>query len=241
MGENSAGLCTTVQPAARAGAIFQVDSMKGVFHGVITPTGPIGTRPVMFIRVGLGRASPSRADGARSAKKRKFSAPRSAALDMKRQACPVSQHSSRAISSARASMASAMRWRRSRRRAPSIAAHSGNAARAARAAASTSSAPLRATSAIGDPSTGDSVRKVRPEAAGRSSPAIRFRTGPAAWRASSSCSRARLSSSAGIESSPSTTDLLNKLSQAAIPSIANRPFPAAPGLGVAPAWRIEEP
>ena len=45
-GLHSAGLCTTVQPAARAGAIFQVDSMKGVFHGVITPTGPIGWRIV---------------------------------------------------------------------------------------------------------------------------------------------------------------------------------------------------
>ena len=35
-----------MQPAASAGAIFQVDSMKGVFQGVITPTGPIGTRMV---------------------------------------------------------------------------------------------------------------------------------------------------------------------------------------------------
>ena len=43
-GLHSAGLCTTVQPAARAGAIFQVDSMNGVFHGVITPTGPSGRR-----------------------------------------------------------------------------------------------------------------------------------------------------------------------------------------------------
>ena len=40
---HSAGLCTTVQPAARAGAIFHVDSMKGVFQGVITPTGPTGS------------------------------------------------------------------------------------------------------------------------------------------------------------------------------------------------------
>jgi hypothetical protein len=62
-GENSAGLCTTVQPAASAGAIFQVDSMKGVFHGVITPTGPIGTRVVTFISVGEGSACPSRAPG----------------------------------------------------------------------------------------------------------------------------------------------------------------------------------
>src|SRR5256885_1357453 len=41
-GLHSAGLCTTVQPAANAGAIFQVDSMNGVFQGVMTPTGPIG-------------------------------------------------------------------------------------------------------------------------------------------------------------------------------------------------------
>ena len=55
-GLNSAGLWTTVQPAASAGAIFQVESMKGVFHGVMMPTGPTGTRVVMFISVGEGRA-----------------------------------------------------------------------------------------------------------------------------------------------------------------------------------------
>ena len=48
-GANSAGLCTTVQPAASAGAIFHVESMKGVFQGVMMPTGPIGTRVVMLI------------------------------------------------------------------------------------------------------------------------------------------------------------------------------------------------
>ena len=36
----------TVHPAARAGAIFQVDSMNGVFQGVMTPTGPSGSRTV---------------------------------------------------------------------------------------------------------------------------------------------------------------------------------------------------
>ena len=45
-GDHSAGLWTTVHPAASAGAIFHVDSMNGVFHGVITPTGPIGERVV---------------------------------------------------------------------------------------------------------------------------------------------------------------------------------------------------
>jgi hypothetical protein len=66
-GLNSAGLCTTVQPAARAGAIFQVDSMKGVFHGVMTPTGPIALRLVMFKWDLVGSDWPSRAPGARSA------------------------------------------------------------------------------------------------------------------------------------------------------------------------------
>ena len=73
-GDHSAGLCTTVQPAARAGAIFQVDSMNGVFHGVMTPTGPIGTRVEMFQCSSLGVFRPSRASAHLSAKKRKFSA-----------------------------------------------------------------------------------------------------------------------------------------------------------------------
>ena len=68
IGENSAGLCTTVQPDARAGAIFQVDSINGVFHGVITPTGPSGRLEVTFIWVSLRRARPSSASGALSAK-----------------------------------------------------------------------------------------------------------------------------------------------------------------------------
>jgi hypothetical protein len=41
-------LWTTVQPAASAGAIFQVESINGVFHGVMMPTGPIGMRVVML-------------------------------------------------------------------------------------------------------------------------------------------------------------------------------------------------
>src|SRR5689334_12804209 len=39
-GDHSAGLSTTVQPAASAGAVFHVDSMNGAFHGVITTAGP---------------------------------------------------------------------------------------------------------------------------------------------------------------------------------------------------------
>ncbi len=43
-GVNSAGLSTTAQPAAMAGASFQLSSMNGVFHGVISPATPIGLR-----------------------------------------------------------------------------------------------------------------------------------------------------------------------------------------------------
>ena len=43
-GDHSAGLRITGHPAARAGASFQVSSMNGVFHGVISPAGPAGLR-----------------------------------------------------------------------------------------------------------------------------------------------------------------------------------------------------
>ena len=43
-GVHSAGLSTTGQPAASAGASFQVSSMNGVFHGVIRPATPAGLR-----------------------------------------------------------------------------------------------------------------------------------------------------------------------------------------------------
>jgi hypothetical protein len=175
-------LWITVQPAASAGAIFQVDSMNGVFHGVITPTGPSGKREVMLIWPGACITVPSRASGALSAKKRKFSAPRSAALDMNLSAWPVSMHSVSAISSARASMASAMRCSSTRRSAPGIAAQAGNAAAAAFAAASISAAPPRATLARSVSSTGERTSNV-PASAAASAPAIRFRTGVPAQRA----------------------------------------------------------
>ena len=47
-GDHSAGLSTTVQPAASAGAVFQVESMNGAFHGVITAAGPDGIRWTRF-------------------------------------------------------------------------------------------------------------------------------------------------------------------------------------------------
>src|SRR5579871_6493250 len=171
-GDHSAGLCTTVQPAASAGAIFHVESMNGVFHGVITPTGPIGTRVEMFQCSSLGVLRPSRASVHLSAKKRKFSAARMAAFAMKRCACPVSMHSSTAISSARSSIASATRCRSFRRIDADMSRQGLKANAAAVAARSISSALPRATVASTLSSTGDLVSKVSPEIDGTILPSI---------------------------------------------------------------------
>ena len=45
-GVSSDGLTTAVQPAARAGASFQVSRASGEFHGMMAPTTPTGTRSV---------------------------------------------------------------------------------------------------------------------------------------------------------------------------------------------------
>ncbi len=45
-GVSSAGLSTTVQPAASAGPIFQAAISSGKFHGMIAPTTPTGSRRV---------------------------------------------------------------------------------------------------------------------------------------------------------------------------------------------------
>src|SRR3954454_16906189 len=171
-GDHSAGLCTTVQPAASAGAIFQVESMNGVFHGVMTPTGPIGTRVETFQCSSLGILSPSRASAHLSAKKRKFSAARIAALAMNRCACPVSMHSSTAMSSARSSMASATRCSSFLRMAAGMSRHDVKANVAAVAARSISSALPRATDASTAPSTGDFVSNVWPEMEGTILPSM---------------------------------------------------------------------
>ena len=43
-GAHSGGLATTVLPAASAGAIRQVASISGAFHGVITAVTPAGSQ-----------------------------------------------------------------------------------------------------------------------------------------------------------------------------------------------------
>src|SRR3954453_15546974 len=191
-GDHSAGLCTTVQPAASAGAIFQVESMNGVFHGVITPTGPIGTRVDTFQCSWLGMFRPSRASTHLSAKKRKFSAARIAAFAMKRWACPVSIHSSTAMSSARSSIASATRCSSFLRMVAGISRQPLNANAAAGAARSISSTPPRATLASTAPSTGDFVSNVAPEIDGTVLPSIMCPMPSAFSFASSEAARSRL-------------------------------------------------
>ena len=78
---------------------------------------------------------------ARSAKNRKYSAPRSAADDMNRMACPVSTDSTIATSSARATMTSATRCRMRLLSSPGLARHSSKLARAAAHTAATSAHP----------------------------------------------------------------------------------------------------
>lgn len=48
-GDHSAGLRITVFPAARAGAIFQVASISGAFHGVIRTQGPAGSQETWLV------------------------------------------------------------------------------------------------------------------------------------------------------------------------------------------------
>ncbi len=49
-----------VHPAASAGAIFHVASMKGVFQGVMMPTGPMGLRTVKLVWLSWNNDKPLR-------------------------------------------------------------------------------------------------------------------------------------------------------------------------------------
>ena len=53
-GVSSAGLSTTVQPAASAGPIFHAAISSGKFHGMIAPTTPTGSLRVNAKNVACG-------------------------------------------------------------------------------------------------------------------------------------------------------------------------------------------
>ena len=63
-GVSSAGLSTTVLPAASAGPIFHEAIVSGKFHGVMSPTTPSGSRTVKPTPPATGIVSPSRRSGA---------------------------------------------------------------------------------------------------------------------------------------------------------------------------------
>ncbi len=114
---------------------------------------------------------------------------------MKRSGWPVSKDSTSAISSARASMASAIAWSNRRRRAPGSSHHSPNASTAASVALATSISPPRAISLIGELSTGVRFVKVSPEAASISAPPMKCPRVRSRKRARWPSSFARFSSS----------------------------------------------
>ena len=63
-GVSSAGLSTTVLPAASAGATFQEAITSGKFQGTISPTTPSGSRKVMSTPPATGIVWPSSRSGA---------------------------------------------------------------------------------------------------------------------------------------------------------------------------------
>ena len=63
-GVSSAGLRTTVLPAASAGPIFQEAIVSGKFQGVMSPTTPSGSRTVSPSPPAIGIVSPSSRSGA---------------------------------------------------------------------------------------------------------------------------------------------------------------------------------
>ena len=63
-GVSSAGLSTTVLPAARAGATFHEAMTSGKFQGTISPTTPSGSRKVMSTPPATGIVWPSSRSGA---------------------------------------------------------------------------------------------------------------------------------------------------------------------------------
>ena len=163
-GDHSAGLRITVLPAARAGAHFQVESMNGAFHGVMTTAGPAGIRWMALAVPFELQVRPSYS-AARSAYARKFRAPlgmtRSSRLS---RSIAMSRHSRRASGTTLASMRSASRCMHAARSAMPAADQSANASAAALTARSAVSASPRAKSpSFSVQSSGERSSNVRGE------------------------------------------------------------------------------
>ncbi len=155
-GDHSDGFSTTVSPAASAGAIFQVASMSGAFHGEISAQTPAGSQETWLRCPRVSKSGwPSRWTR-KSAKNRKLCATRGMTpRRCERISAPLSVVSTTARSSRRFSTPAAIRRSTRARSAGAVAAHPGKAASAARTAASASALPPRATRAMTPPSIGE--------------------------------------------------------------------------------------
>ena len=174
-GAHSGGLATTVFPAASAGAMRQVASISGAFHGVITAVTPAGSQETRSACPETSRFPGSRWPS-QSAKNSKLCATRGITLRRcERSSEPLSQVSTWASSSMRARTPAATARSTAARSAGGVAAQPANAAFAARTASATSAVPPRATSAMGASSIGEKSVKV---------PAEATRWPPIQWRVS---------------------------------------------------------
>jgi hypothetical protein len=164
-GEFSDGFSTTVQPAASAGATFQLASVKGKFHGTTAPTTPAGSRVTSASASGAVCGDSSVSLSANCPYQRKvLTAARSSMSYASVIGLPISRLTVRASSARRSSRRSAMR---SSTRPRSTGASRGQAPeskarRAAATAAFTSASPPSATRASTWPSRGETTAKVRP-------------------------------------------------------------------------------
>ncbi|MCY1368881.1 hypothetical protein D9M69_558870 [compost metagenome] len=148
-GTSSAGLKTTLLPCASAAAILEAGTAKGVFHGVMRPTTPTGSRVTSTCTPARTEAtfSPPPPRRASPAKNLKIWPARATSATASGSVLPTSRASSRPSSSLRASSSAPMRSSTSARRCGVLWLQCTKASLAARIASSTWRRSARAYSA----------------------------------------------------------------------------------------------
>ncbi|SPV02337.1 Uncharacterised protein [Burkholderia cenocepacia] len=174
-GVSSAGFATTVQPAARAGAILRAIIASGKFHGVIAATMPIGSFTALkrLPRCCCGIRSPY-VRVASSANHSTYDAPYATSPRASASGLPCSRDISFARSSVCATIAACQARRIAARSRAGVARHAGSARAAASVAARASAAPLSGTWATVSSVAGSVTAKRRPSSASRQLPSIRL-------------------------------------------------------------------
>ena len=173
-GTSSAGLKTTVQPYASAGATFHAGIAIGKFHGVMIPTTPSGSRSTSTSTPGrtLRMCSPA-TRSASPAKNRKICDARWTSPIASARGLPSSRASCSPSSSARAASSSPAVSKTVLRSMGVAAAHPG----AASAAAATASSTCASSATANSPTTSDrseGLRSMTVVAPSTQSPPIRF-------------------------------------------------------------------